>query len=44
VLAEDARRLAEFQRTRETVPLGGREGVDGELTPNELPTPKPRKL
>ena len=45
VLAEDARRLAEFQRTREAIPW---EDVKAWLetwgTPNELPTPKPRKL
>ena len=31
VLADDARRLADFQRAREAVPLGRREGVDAEL-------------
>jgi predicted transcriptional regulator len=45
VLAEDARRLAEFQRTREAVPW---EEVKAWMqswgTPNELPPPKPRKL
>ncbi len=45
VLAEDARRLAEFQRTRDAVPW---EEVKAWLqswgTPNEFPAPKPRKL
>ena len=44
-LAEDARRLAEFERTREGVPW---EEIKSWLqswgTPNELPTPKPRRL
>lgn len=31
VLAEDARRLADFRRTGEGGPLGGCEGLDGEL-------------
>jgi hypothetical protein len=45
VLADDARRQAEFQRTRGAVPW---EDVKAWLltwgTPNELPVPKPRKL
>jgi hypothetical protein len=45
VLVEDARRLAEFQRTREAVPW---EEVKAWMqswgTANELPPPKPRKL
>jgi len=44
-LEDDARRLAEFERTREGVPW---EEVKDWLrswgTPNELPAPKPRKL
>ena len=44
-LAEDARRLEEFRRTRMAVPW---EDVTAWLetwgTPDELPTPKPRKL
>lgn len=44
-LAEDARRLAEFRRTREALPS---EDVKAWMqtwgTPNELPAPKPRKL
>jgi hypothetical protein len=45
ILAEDARRLAEFKRTREGVPW---EEVKTWMrswgTSNELPAPKPRKL
>ncbi len=45
VLAEDARRLADFQRGRDAVPW---EDVKAWMrtwgTPNELPAPKPRKL
>jgi hypothetical protein len=45
ILAEDARRLAEFQRTREGVPW---EDIKAWMkswgTENELPPPKPRKL
>ncbi len=45
VLAEDARRLADFQRTREAMPW---EDVLAWMrswgTPDELPPPKPRKL
>lgn len=44
-LAEDARRLAEYRRTREALPW---EDVKAWMqtwgTPNELPVPKPRKL
>jgi hypothetical protein len=44
-LAEDARHLAEFERTRMGVPW---EEVKAWMqswgTPNELPVPKPRKL
>jgi len=45
VVAEDARRLADFQRNQEGVPW---EEVKAWMkswgTPNELPPPKPRKL
>ena len=45
VLAEDARRFADFQRSHEGVPW---EEVKAWMkswgTPNELPPPKPRKL
>jgi hypothetical protein len=45
VLAEDRRRLAEFQRTREGVPW---DDVKAWMlswgTPQERPAPKPRKL
>jgi predicted transcriptional regulator len=44
-LAEDQHRLAEFERTRMSVPW---EEVEAWLqswgTPNRLPTPKPRRL
>jgi hypothetical protein len=44
-LAEEARRLAEFQRTREAVPW---DDVKAWMrtwgTANELPVPKPRRL
>ena len=44
-LAEDARRLAEFERTREGVPWDEiKSWMDSWGTPNERPTPKPRKL
>ena len=44
-LAEDARRLAEFQRTREAVPwVDVKAWMQSWGTPNELPPPKPRKL
>src|SRR5262245_58839981 len=45
ILAEDERRLADFQRAREAVPW---EDVKAWMqswgTPDELPVPKPRKL
>ncbi len=45
ILAEDERRRAEFSRTREGVPW---EEVESWMqswgTPNQRPTPKPRKL
>jgi hypothetical protein len=45
VLAEDARRLADFERTREGVPWADvRVWMQSWGTPNELPPPKPRKL
>ena len=45
VLAEDARRLAEFERTREGVPwVEVKAWMESWGTPNELPPPKPRKL
>ena len=45
VLAEDARRLAEFHRAREALPWDGRQGVDAELGHAAgKPAPKPRKL
>ena len=45
ILAEDARRLAEFERTGEGVPWDEvRAWVRSWGTPNELPPPKPRKL
>jgi hypothetical protein len=45
VLAEDARRLAEFERTRQAVPWGEIEiWMKSWGTGNELPPPKPRKL
>jgi predicted transcriptional regulator len=45
VLAEDARRLAEFKRSREGVPWDEVEAwMKSWGTPNELPTPKLRKL
>ena len=44
-LAEDARRLAEFERTREGVPWDEiKAWMESWGTPNELPAPKPRKL
>jgi hypothetical protein len=44
-LAEDARRLAEFERTREGVPWDEiKSWMDSWGTPNERPAPKPRKL
>ena len=45
VLAEDARRLAEFQRTREGVPFAEvKSWMESWLTPSKRPVPKPRKL
>jgi hypothetical protein len=45
ILAEDARRLAEFQRTREGVPWEEvKTWIQSWGTANELPPPKPRKL
>lgn len=44
VLAEDARRLADFSRTGEAVPWGEvKAWMQSWGTPNELPPPKPRK-
>ena len=44
-LAEDARRLAEFERTRGGVPWEEVEAwMKSWRTPHELPPPKPRKL
>ena len=44
-LAEDAVRLAEFERTRKGVPWGEVAAwMQSWGTPNELPPPKPRKL
>jgi len=45
VLAEDARRLAEFHRTREAVAWDDvKTWMQSWGTPNELPAPKRRKL
>jgi hypothetical protein len=45
VLEEDARRLAEFERTRMGVPWEEiRAWMESWGTRSELPTPKPRKL
>ena len=45
VLAEDARRLAEFNRTREGVPWDEvKAWMQSWGSPNERPAPKPRKL
>jgi hypothetical protein len=44
-LEEDARRLAEFERTREGLPWREvKTWMESWGTPNELPTPKPRRL
>lgn len=44
-LAEDARRLSEFRRTREALPWDDvKAWMQTWGTPNELPAPKPRKL
>jgi hypothetical protein len=45
VLNEDARRLAEFERTREGIPWSDvRAWMESWGAPNELPLPKPRRL
>lgn len=45
VLAEDARRMAEFERTGEGVPWDEvKAWVESWGTDNELPVPRPRKL
>jgi hypothetical protein len=45
VLAEDARRLAEFQRTREGVPFAEVQAwMESWGRPERRPAPKPRKL
>jgi hypothetical protein len=45
ILAEDARRLADFHRTRQAVPWDDvRAWMQTWGTPHELPVPKPRKL
>ncbi len=45
ILAEDARRLAEFHRTREALPWDEvKAWMSSWGTPEELPAPKPRKL
>jgi hypothetical protein len=45
VLAEDARRLADFHRTREAVPWDDvKAWMQSWGTPDELPVPKPHKL
>jgi predicted transcriptional regulator len=45
VLAEDRRRLAEFNRTRMGVPWDEvKAWMESWGTPNERPAPKPRKL
>jgi len=45
ILAEDARRLAEFHRTREALPWDDvKAWMQSWGTPGELPAPKPRKL
>jgi hypothetical protein len=45
ILAKDARRLADFERTREGVPWSEvKTWMQSWGTPNELPAPKPRKL
>lgn len=45
VLAEDARRLAEFERTREGVPWDEvKAWMQSWGTPDEIPAPTPRKL
>jgi hypothetical protein len=45
VLAEDARRLAEFNRTREGIPWDEMKAwMESWGSPQELPRPRPRKL
>ena len=45
VLAEDARRLADFRRTREAAPWADvKAWMESWGTPAELPVPSPRKL
>ena len=45
ILAEDARRLAEFRNTREAVPWAEvKAWMQSWGMPQELPAPKPRKL
>jgi hypothetical protein len=45
VLAEDERRLAEFERTRMAVPWDEvKAWMQSRGKPNELPIPKPRKI
>ena len=45
ILAEDARRLAEFHRTREALPWDEvKAWMQSWGTPREMPAPKPRKL
>src|SRR5262249_27480004 len=45
VLEDDARRLAEFERTREGLPWPEvRAWMESWGTPNEQPAPKPRRL
>jgi hypothetical protein len=45
ILAEDARRLAAFNRTREGVPWDDvKAWMQSWGTPNEQPAPRPRKL
>jgi hypothetical protein len=45
VLAEDARRIAEFRRTREAVPWEDvKAWIESWGKPDELSAPKPRKL
>jgi hypothetical protein len=45
ILAEDARRLAEFNRTREGVPWGEvKTWMESWGSQHERPVPKPRKL
>jgi hypothetical protein len=45
ILAEDARRLAEFHRTREALPWDAvKAWMQSWGTPHEMPAPRPRKL